>query len=123
MWNLHSFKLLRNRGPDVFTFKAHSLMPEVVKEDFSNVAAFLYVVCECGHWVCFTGSSLDLEKYLVGIYILKHALLLVYKNLDFLSILHFFFFNASVLPVLFFVLVITIIAKLSPGGFCILSID
>lgn len=40
----------------------HSLLPEVVREGFSNVAALLYVLLECDHWVCFTGSSLDLEK-------------------------------------------------------------
>lgn len=50
----------------------HSLLPEVVGEHFSSIAAFLYVLLECGRWVCFT-SSLDLEKYLVGIYIVKRA--------------------------------------------------
>lgn len=68
----------------------HSLLPEAVREAFSNVAILSYVLLECDHWVCFTGSSLDLEKYLVGIYILKYALLLVYKSLDFLSILNIF---------------------------------
>lgn len=76
----------------------HSLLPEVVEEGFSNVAAFLYAVCECDHRVCFSGSSLDLEKYLVRIYILKHALLLVYKSLDFLSILYVFFFFLCICP-------------------------
>lgn len=68
----------------------HSLLPEAVREAFSNVAILSYVLLECDHGVCFTRSSLDLEKYLVGIYILKYALLLVYKSLDFLSILNIF---------------------------------
>lgn len=97
----------------------HSFLPEVVREHFSNVAAFLYVLLECGHQACFTGSSPDLEKYLVGIYIMRYALLLVWKSLDFLSILNLFF-SLSVLPVLLFVLVITIVAKLSPDAFCCL---
>lgn len=101
----------------------HSLLPEVVREHFSNVAAFLYVLFECGHQVCFTRSSLDSEKYLVGIYILKYVLLLVCKSLDLLSILNLFiltfiFVCVSVLPV--FVLVITVVVVLCPGAFCFL---
>lgn len=100
-------------------------MPEVVREALSNVAVLSYVLLECDHWVCFTRSSLDLEKYLVGIYILKYAFLLVYKSLDFLSILNIFLYFLlcaclSVIPVLLCVLVITVIAKLSPGAFCCL---
>lgn len=96
----------------------HSILPEVVREHFSDVAAFSYVLLEQrGHQVCFTGSLLESEKWGGRFISLKYALLLVCKSLDFLSILNLFilnFISLCVLPV--FVLVIVVILR--PGAFC-----
>lgn len=104
----------------------HSLLPEVVKEHFSDVAAFLY----CTAWLwslgVFYGELTWFRKIFGGDLHVEICFPFGLQELglsEYLGFIFYFIFCVClfVIPVLLFELVITIIAKLSPGTFsCLL---